>query len=237
MTPSVTRVTSVFAALVAVGGLVVGCGSDSKTVTNDSPREITVVGTGKVQGAPDTLDATIGVQASGKDVSTAISEVNDAANKLIGAVKNAGVAPADIQTQQMSITPTNTNPLPGETSQVGGYQATNSIKVVIRDLSKASSILDQAVAAGGNATRLDGVSFSLDDDSKVMADARERAFDDAKTRAAQYAKLAGGSLGEVVSVNEQVSDGQQPAARTMAVPIEPGQQSVSVSVTVKWRLK
>lgn len=240
MSPARKRVTSIFVAMAAIGALVAGCGSDNKTVTKNSPREITVVGTGKVQGEPDTLQATIGAQASGDDVSSAIAAVNAAADKVITAVKNAGVEAADIQTEQMSITPNNTNPPPGQASQVSGYQATNTVRVTIRDLSKASEILDQAIAAGGNATRLDGVSFSINDDSKLMAGARERAFDDAKAKAKQYAKLSNGSLGDVVSIDEQVNGGgQQPMARTMAAmpPVEPGQQTVSVSVTVKWRLK
>ncbi len=94
---------------------------------------------------------------------------------------------------------------------------------------------------GGDATRINSVRYSIDNDSDLVRDARSRAFDDARDRAEQYAQLSGLQLGTVISIFESPSGGSPaPGARTpMAadVPLEPGQQTVGFSVTAVWELR
>ncbi|MGU3292040.1 SIMPL domain-containing protein [Williamsia sp. M5A3_1d] len=238
------RVVAGAAAVLAIG-LTAACGSDSpaSTSSTDGPPAVTVSGVGEVEGAPDTLTAQIGVETQAGDVTAAIEASNAAITTVTNAVVSAGVARADVQTQQVSITPQYAGALPGGTNAISGYQATNTLRVTVRDLAKASTVLGDAVAAGGNAARLSGVSFRVDDNSKLLSDARSRAFADAKTRAQEYAKLSGSDLGKVLSISENVSGQEQSptadsarSAQSLAVPIEPGQQTVSVSVNVKWAL-
>jgi uncharacterized protein YggE len=228
-------------ALVLAVALTAGCSSPAAT-SPDGPPGVNVNGVGEVQGAPDTLTTQIGVQATAEDVTAAIEQANAAVTEVTDAVIAAGVAREDIQTQQVSIDPQYSGALPGGTSAISGYQATNTLEVTVRDLSKASAVLGDATSAGGNATRISGVSFKIDDDSELITDARSRAFADARDRAEQYASLAGGELGDVLSITESITGQEQPtsfrdsASFDTAVPIEPGQQTVSVSVSVKWAL-
>jgi uncharacterized protein len=99
-------------------------------------------------------------------------------------------------------------------------------------------LLALIVSTGGDATRIRSVSYSIADDSQLVKDARARAFQDAKNRADQYAQLSGLQLGKVLSISEASGSGAPPAPRGMAaaVPLEPGQQTVSFSVTVVWEL-
>lgn len=223
-----------FAATVAAGALLLaGCGSDS------TDHEVTVTGTGEVRGTPDLLRADIGVEATAPDVSTAVTQVNSKAQAMIDAIVGAGVKREDVQTAKLTINPQYASPGAGGGSRtISGYQAENSLRIVVRDLPKASGVLDKAIQAGGNNARLRGVSFDISDDSKLLADARERAFKDAKAHAEQYAKLSDRELGDVTSVSE--SHGSQPmpaqADVKLAAPIEPGTQTVTFSVTVKWAL-
>jgi uncharacterized protein len=115
--------------------------------------------------------------------------------------------------------------------------------VKIRKLDSASQALSSIVSTGGDATRINSVNYSIDDDSQLVKDARGRAFNDAKDRAQQYAQLSGLDLGRVISITE--SGGATPptplpstrsGAEMAAVPLEPGQQTVSFSVTVIWEL-
>ena len=92
-----------------------------------------VNGVGEVQGAPDTLTTRIGVQATAEDVTAAIEEANAAVAEVTDAVIAAGVAREDIQTQQVSIDPQYSGALPGGTSTISGYQATNTLQVTVRD--------------------------------------------------------------------------------------------------------
>jgi uncharacterized protein YggE len=104
-------------------------------------------------------------------------------------------------------------------------------------------VLAVIVGIGGDATRINSVSYSIADDSQLVKDARARAFQDAKNRAEQYAQLSGLKLGKVISISEASG-----AAATMppapprggiaeSVPLEPGQQTVRFSVTAVWELR
>jgi len=115
-----------------------------------------------------------------------------------------------------------------------------SVSVRLRDLAHAGEAIGKAVAAGGNAIRVNGISLDLEDTGVLVSKARDKAFADAKAKAQQYAKAAGRSLGEVVSIAEVVSNASpirmnQAALQSMdsaSVPIQPGSQTVGVTVTV-----
>lgn len=228
--------------VVLIAGLA-GCGDDEPSDPGNQ-RSVTVVGNGEVEGTPDTLRVNLGVETTGSDVSTAINAANQQIAAITEAVVNAGVPRENIQTQQVTLSPDYSNPLPGGSSEISGYRATNSLRVDITDLTKASNVLEVAVEAGGNATRISNVAFVIDDDSDLVVNAREQAFKDARDRANQYAGLSGDELGKVLTIDEtssgqqvQVSEQQRSTMDSSAVPLEPGQQTVSFAVTVKWQLK
>jgi uncharacterized protein YggE len=230
-------------ALVVLTTLMLGAGTAACS-GSDEQNEVTVVGTGEVRGAPDILNADIGVEVIAPDVSGAVSQANERVQAIIDAVTAAGVAREDVRTTEVTLQPDYDYPGSGGGSRaVSGYRATNTVRITIRELGNASQILDDAVRAGGNAARLGNVAFAIEDDSQLLADARTRAFDDAKARAQQYADLAGVSLGEVITINE-TSSGTQPPVPSRAsasdelssVPLEPGTQTVTFDVTVTWGL-
>lgn len=233
------RVAAVAITVVAALGLS-ACGSDGG---GDDPRTVTVVGNGKVTGVPDTLRADIGVEATAADVSSALNESSAQVTKVTDAVVAEGVERKDVATQQVDLSPRYSNATPGGSSEISGYQATNTIRVTIRDIAKASDILAAAATAGGDNTRISNVTFAIDDDAELMKQAREAAFDDARSRADQYASLAGDSLGKVQKISETTSGQEQPAplqrdssVAAAPVPVEPGQQTMTFSVTVTYAL-
>lgn len=183
----------------------------------ESSRNVTVVGKGEVKGAPDVLRADVGVSVTAKDVSGALSQASEKAQAVIDAVVGAGVAREDVQTNELSIQPEQTY-LPGGPTRITGYNATNSVRINVRDLKKASEVLDKAVQAGGDAARLSSVSFDLDNDADLMKGARERAFNDAKSRAEQYAALSGSTLGKVLRIDESHGSVPPPLRRWASGP-------------------
>ncbi|WP_405134402.1 SIMPL domain-containing protein [Nocardia sp. NBC_01388] len=224
------RLIAICAAATGLALLLTGCGSD-----ND--RSVTVAGTGKVQGVPDVLTADLGAQVNAADVSTAVDGVNGKAKAMTDAMVGAGIKREDVQTSELSVQPT----YGPEGHTITGYQATNSVHIAVHDLPKASAILDAAVKAGGNDTRVSSVAFSLEDNTKLLADARARAFDDAKARAQQYADLAGLKLKSVKTISEGGGGNTPPTAARDAAPapsfsLEPGQQTVTFTVNVVWEL-
>ncbi|PXX65165.1 hypothetical protein DFR70_104226 [Nocardia tenerifensis] len=223
-------------AALAAAALVAGCGG-----TDSEPeRQVTVVGSGQVRGAPDILNADLGVEVTADNVSAAITRAGDRARAMTDAIVGAGATKEDVRTTDVSIQPQYAGGPDGGNTVVG-YRASNSVRVVVRDLSKASAVLDGAITAGGNETRLRTVSFAIDDKSQLLADARARAFADAKARAEQYAVLAGVRLTKVVTITE--ANGRDDEAKMSArdaaaqsVPLEPGTQTVTFTVKVTWGL-
>lgn len=204
-------------------------------------RSITVVGTGKASGAPDVAHISVGVDTDSDSVQNAVEASKDKMTALLDALKAAGVADKDIRTTNYSVY-TQQQPSPdGRTILSVSYRVSNQVEVTVRDVSQLGDILDKAVAAGAN--NIYGVSFSVEDTSKLEADARAKAIEDAKARAASLAQLAGVEVGDVQSISEVIGS-VQPLYRTDAVgmggggtPIQPGELSVDLSVQVTFAIK
>ena len=176
-------VTGVAAVMLAAG--LTGCDANAGPVAT-SPRQVTVVGSGEVRGAPDTLTADVGIEVVAPDATAAMNQSSDRQRTVIEALTTGGIDAKDIST-----TGVNLQPQYGENSVVTGYRAGNTIQVRIRDLDAAPDRLAAIVDAGGDATRINSVTFSIEDDSTLVSDARAEAFGDAKNRAQQYAELSG----------------------------------------------
>ncbi len=214
------------------------CDKHNATPPGANPRQVTVVGTGQVQGVPDTLTADAGIEFTAPDVTTVMNQTNDRQQAVINALVGAGLDRKDISTTTVTLEPEYSN----GTATITGYRATNSIRVKIHPTDAASRMLALIVGTGGDATRISSVSYSIADDSPLVKDARARAFNDARARADQYAQLSGLRLGRVLSISEASANAPPPGGppappRGMAaVPLEPGQQTVSFSVTAVWEL-
>lgn len=233
--------------LAAAGTLALaGCDATSGPVTSPGgeQRQVTVLGSGEVQGEPDVLNVNASIEFIAPDVTGAMNQTSDRQQAVINALVDAGVDRKDISTSQVSLQPQFAGGGDGPQAIVG-YRASNSIDIKIRQLDAASQALALIVSSGGDATRINSVNYSIDDDSQLVRDARSRAFNDARDRAEQYAQLSGLSLGDVVSISEASSAAPPPPvpfespradAAISAVPLEPGQQSVGFTVTVIWEL-
>lgn len=215
--------------------------SAAEPASTDRAREgVLVSGTGKVLGMPDTLRADFGADARGGTVDAALRTANSALGRIRDALVDRGVAEADIQTAGIEIYPRY-----ARGGAIIGYQVSHQLTVKIRDLDKAGAIIGAAVDAGGNAARLSGVSFAIEDDDTLLAEARRQAFADANAKASLYGEQAGRQLGPVVSVTETVHTADvsresfraDAAVAAIAVPIEPGQQQLAVTVTVEWAFR
>ena len=169
-----------------------------------------------MQGTPDTLTVNARCEFIAPDATAAMNQTNDRQKAVIDALVGPGIDRKDITTTEVSLQP-----------QYGGdstvdhraYRANNSINVTIRQLDAASDAFGLIVTTGGNATRINSVSYSFEDDSQLVRDARARAFDDAKDRADQYAQLSGLTLGKVISISEVRRYATAPAdARAPAAP-------------------
>jgi uncharacterized protein YggE len=176
----------------------------------------------------------MGVQVNGPSVGSALASADDAVSRVTAALRGRGVAAADIQTSGLSIWPN----YPDSSQVPSSYSVSESLTATLKSVRAAGAQINAAVHAGGNATTVSGIALSLTDDSSLLAAARARAVADAEAKAAQYAKALGEPLGPVVSITDQAPAQPVPqfasgaaAAAGKSVPISPGTQQLSVSIT------
>ncbi len=195
-----------------------------------------------MQGTPDTVTVNASIEFIAPDATAAMNQTNERMSAVIDAVAAQGIDRKDVSTTQVSLQPQFGGP---DNNVIVGYQSTNSIAVKVRKIDSASPTITAIQTTGGNATRINSVSFSIEDDSQLVKDARTRAFDDAKDRAAAVrAVVRISSLGKVISITEAGATVPPPqpmprydAMSEAAVPMQPGQQTVGFSVTVVFELE
>jgi len=206
-------------------------------------RWIEVAGEGSVSAAPDFARVTLGVGSTGKTAGEAMVANAKAANALVSLIKAEGVAPADIQTSEMSISPTFSQPAHGQETAptITGYSVTNNVAVTVREIPRLGALLDKAVTAGANSVY--GVGFGHNDTSALLDKARPLAVEDARRKAEIFAGAAGAKIGKLMVLTEEA--GRQPpiafsrafaASAPAPTPIEAGEDKLTVTVTARFEL-
>jgi uncharacterized protein len=237
-------------ALLALGlvSAVAACGSPAKvevsapagTASGGLSDGITVSGTGKVKGTPDTLAVSIGVTTKRPTVDAAVSDNASTATALTAALTGKGVDAKDVQTSNYSVQQSFSFANNKQTPD--GYLVNNTVTVKIHDMKGAGAIIDAAVAAGGNEASVQGVSFTLEDNKALLDQARSDAYADARTKADQLGQLSGRGLGDAQAINETVTpvatqfQASAAALDGAATPINPGQVSTDVTISVRFAL-
>lgn len=128
----------------------------------------------------------------------------------------------------------------GQAPQISGYTVTNTVQVTIRDLNKVGQILDQAVQAGAN--DVSGVTFAIENPSKLQADALGQAVSDAQNRATALAQSSGVQLDNVIAITEMAGSSPVPVIASAAqladtsVPIQPGLVEVHLQIQVSFAI-
>jgi uncharacterized protein YggE len=206
-----------------------------------TPRVITMSGHGEARATPDTAMLSAGVNAQAPTAAAALAANNSHMQAVIAALKKLGVPDKNIQTSNFSVSPQYANGN-GEAPRVTGYQANNQVEVRLEDVSKLGVTLDALVTAGAN--QMNGVSFSIRDDTELLAQARAAAVAEARLKADTFSKAAGVSLGPILSIAESGNEGPRPlyaaapmAMRVKSVPVALGEQSVGADVTIMWEIK
>ena len=179
------------------------CEGDKITVAgqNSTAQGITVTGEGKATGQPDIAVLSLGISTLQPTVAQARDTAATTMQALIDSVKANGVAEKDVQTSQLSIYPEYDYSI-GSTPKIIGYRLTNTVTIKVRDINKTSDVLDGAVAAGGDMTQVQNISFTIDKPDDLKDQAREAAVNDAKARAQRLADTAGVKLGKAIAISE-----------------------------------
>jgi uncharacterized protein YggE len=216
---------------------------DTRLIDISNDRFVEVTGEGSVNAAPDFARVTLGVTTAGKDASEAMAANAQSAGALVALIKSEGVAPADIQTSAISISPVFAQPAPGEAREpaITGYSVSNTVSVIVRDIPRLGALLDKASGAGANT--IYGIGFGENDPGALLDKARPLAVADARRKAEIYASAGGARIGRLMTLTEEASPGPVAfAARNYSqgaaapTPIEPGQNKLQVTITARFEL-
>jgi len=203
------------------------------------PPAISVTGEATVSVAPDLAQIDGGVISDGKTAREASEANNAAMGKVLLALKGAGIEEKDYQTSRLSLQPQYAPNRTGS-SPITGYRASNRVTIRLRDVTKVANVIDVLVSAGAN--DIGGINFTVSQPSKHLDEAREKAVADARRKAEIFAKAAGVTLGEPLSISEEGAPapmfrGKMAAPMAAGAPVAQGEETLSVTVGVSWAIK
>jgi len=192
---------------------------------------------------PDVATLSAGVVTQAADGNTAMRENAVQMDKVMAAIKAAGIAERDIQTSGINLSP-QYRYADNEAPKITGYQASNTVSLKVRDITRLGKVLDSLAAQGAN--QINGPSFEIDQPEPVYDEARLAALKKAQARAETYAKSLGLRVRRIVSISEGSSGGFRPPMPMMAMAragkaemdtaVAPGETTLSVSLDVVFEL-
>jgi len=226
--------------LVLILALALPAGSLAETTAADGAT-ITVTGSAVVTLEADYAQVSVGVSTSAKTVDEASKQNAEAIHTVIEALKAAGVQEDDIATSNYSVhAEYDYSSLGGQ--RLTGYNVTNQLNVVIRDMAHIGATLDKATAAGAN--NIYNIQFLSTKADEAQDEATAYAVQDAMRRARLLAEAAGLQLGNIVSISDSTG-GYAVVTRSYKSTLDaaagnsilPDDASVSANVTIVFELK
>ena len=209
--------------------------------------QFSVEGTGRVFAPPNIAEITLGVRTEKAQTAEAATKENvEKMNRVIEAIKKAGVEAKDIKTTDYQLYADYNYNTPDRVRELSGWNLSQSVRVKIRNLDSIGDVIAKATAAGAN--QADSVSFTIDDEEVLKKQARGEAIEKAKAKAEELSKAAGIKLGKVINVYESYSqppitldyykgEGMGGGGDITPPSIQPGQNEVVVNVTLVYKVK
>lgn len=204
---------------------------------------IEVSGFGQISLPSDRARISFIVETEGENAQEAAEKNADLMDQVITALRSSGIAELEIETFGYNLYPRYARPRAGEPQRIEGYSATNNVRVTTLEMDGVGSVIDLAVGAGAN--RVSSLSFDVRNAEAARLEALATAVRQARAQAEVIAMALGGTLGAPLEVR---GGAQAPSpiysrtamsfdmAEAAPTPIEPGQQTVSANVTIRFRL-
>jgi uncharacterized protein YggE len=228
-------------ALLAAGGVAVAAfaGVFQPSGAHSAPGDtstggITVFGTGSANVTPDRASFSFGTVSQATTANGALTASSQSVARVVAALKKAGVAQADIQTSDVSLSPR----MNDNNNEIVGYTASNTVTATIKKLGDVGDVVDAAVTAGAN--QVYGPNLLASDQDAVYRNALKAAVAEARTKAETLAAASNSTLGKITAIVEGGAVTPMPmavgAAKDSSVSIEPGTQKIEATVSVTFAI-
>lgn len=208
-----------------------------------APGEVLLeaVATGYSRRPPDVVTVTVGVVTTGRTARAAMADNAAKADRLMAAIRAAGIEANDVQTTSFSVQPMSNDAMAereGRLPKVMGYQATNNLELHLRDVARAGEVLDILFEAG--ADTVEGPRFALSDPAAAQREARTAAVAAARAQAESYAAALGMRVGRMLRVEEGGYTGDEAivitGTRLRRSSLAPGEIATRIAVTIDYAL-
>jgi uncharacterized protein len=198
-------------------------------------RTVSVTGHGQARVVPDSAVLRVAAVHRGDSVADALAGADTAVAQVVATGRDF-TTPERIATTGLNIWPAH-----DDQGRRTGFEARHSVTLRCTDVPAASGLLTALAETVGDRLQVEGVSLEVSDPAAAEREAREAAYADAVDRATQLATLAGAALGEPQAVLEggftEIPVGRALMAASMdSTTLEPGESSVTSSVTVTFQL-
>lgn len=211
----------------------------SQVMIKDPARTISVSGEGTVKVVPDNVELKVRVENEGKSAA-AVKKLNDALiDKVLKFCKEMKIDAKDVKTEYLNL-----NKNYDYQTKEYKYVANQALSINLKDLSKYEALSQGLLDAGVN--RIDGVSFDASNIEELQSQARVKAVENARTKAEEYARALGKSVGEPVYLSESGQPEPMPLPRMSMMKadavgsnesIAVGEMSIKATVNVGFELK
>lgn len=203
---------------------------------------VTVLGQGSVRTPVDRVELGISVEVDRAEPGPAFEAAAASVTAVLAVLADAGVDSRHVRTADLRLGPRTIYQDAREV--VVSYASGQRLVATLEGLSGVPRLLADLATTGVEGVRFDGIAFSAADSADYLAQARVRAMSDAREKAADYARLAGRELGEVISVREVTRGGgpapvamELAAAAGRSMPVAGGEATSDVAVEVVFGLR
>lgn len=216
-----------------------------------APPYIAASAVGESRVSPDRALVQVTVDSHSESAAGAGADNRAKQERVIEAVKAAGVAAPQIRTVGYRVSPEYAQPERGKAPRVSGYRAGNTVQVEVRSIDNVGKVIDAALGAG--ATNIASVGLYASNTDAARRDAVQQAVTKARGEAEAAATAAGGTLGTLIELTidpgaiprpmmQQVmltgsvmAMGADMPVAAMSTPVEPGESLVMAVVRVRWQ--
>jgi len=216
-------------------------GIEEQETNLQSPKTtLTVVGYGLVRYSPDVVSVSFTMIGQGASAEEALTRCSEKTIAVINLLKSLGISEEDMKTSYFYVYPV--YDWEAKPPKIIGYEAQYSLNVIVRDISTAGKVIDNAVKAG--ADRIDGITFTLSSgkENELKMEAVKAAVEDARAKASIIAKTLGLKILSIESISLSSTEAPTPIpiykeqVTTAPIPILPSQGEITATVTIVYIL-
>lgn len=157
--------------------------------------QVNVSGEGKIKIIPDQVHISATIDTKGNNAIDVKKQNDEKMDAVLKFIKKRSIPTADFKTKQVSL-----NPIFDYEKKKKTYNASQTVEIILRDLSKYDELMEGLVQQGIN--RIENVSFESSKMEQYQSEARKLAIKAAKLKAEDYVSVLGQKVGKAITISD-----------------------------------